>query len=301
METEENIVWYSDCLTRQGQKSGPLYHFENGWPMRQVVDGIYVTPEIYLRKSPQFGEELTLPEAQRLCSENRAKIPSLYEVLMFALVQNSVKAALDSIGIYSFPFSGENIFSECWTEENLKQDSTGKKYLLMFGFDGNKRFPEVTLLGNKMALVNQAEVYEPVYGTWGKCALTLLAGNGISNLLISDDDVLFLQHDQKLSFIGTCKKVVFDDIFVCNTGIFQYHREQMNCLLALNPETASANNSNWGHEEWADEFKKHNNGTELFFQWNEYDWCDDRNQERMEKIPLHYVKNEQGLFVRRLL
>lgn len=300
METEENIVWYSDCLTRQEQKSGPLYHFENGWPMRQVVDGIYVTPEIYLRKSPQFGEKLTLPEAQQLCAENRAEIPSLYEILMFALAQNSIKAALDSIGVYSFPFSGENIFSECWTEENIKQDGTGKKYLLMFGCDGNKTFPEVTLVNDNLALVNQIEVYEQTYGIWNKCALTLLAGNGLSNLLISNDDVLFLQHDQKFSFIGVCKKAVFDDIFVCNTGIFQYHREQMNCLLALNPETASANNSNWGHEEWADEFKKQNNGTELFFQWNKYDWCDDREQERMEKILLYYVKNEQGLFVRKV-
>lgn len=91
---------------------------------------------------------------------------------------------------------------------------------------------------------------------------------------------------------------MFDDIFVCDTGVFQYHDEQMHCLLALDSEAASANNRNYGRDEWADEFKKQNNDTELIFQWCRYEWCDDHEQERTEKIPLHYVKNEQGLFVR---
>ena len=298
MKTEENIVWYSDFLTREDQKPVHLYHFENGWPKRQVVDGIYVTPEVYLRKCPQFGEKLTLPEAQELCARNQAEFPSRYEVLMFALMMNNVKTALTSIGVYSFPFSGENIFSECWTRENIKQDGTDKKYLLLFGCDGNKTFPEVKLFGDKLALVGKSNLYERTYENWLTCMLVLLAGNGTSNLLITSSDELFLQYNKNLSFIGTCKNAVFDDIFVCDTGVFQYHDEQMHCLLALDSEAASTNNRNYGRDEWADEFKKQNNDTELIFQWCRYEWCDDHEQERTEKIPLHYVKNEQGLFVR---
>lgn len=104
---------------------------------------------------------------------------------MFALMMNNVKTALTGIGVYSFPFSGENIFSECWTRENIKQDGTDKKYLLLFGCRRKQNISrEVKLFGDKLRLSEKATCMTDVEN-WLTCMLVLLAGNGTSNLLIT--------------------------------------------------------------------------------------------------------------------
>lgn len=295
---KNTVVWYTDEPYQQQNSESLLYHFEYGWPARQVVDGIYVTSKIYLRLYPSFPKKMTQEEAQKFCSEMQAQIPSVYEVLMMAAAREKVKKALAWQNL-PFPFFSEkDIFSACWTRENItSENATDKKYVFIFGCDGEKNFPDVALINNKLALINQTCLYEYNSGLWLVCLLTLLAGDECSNLLLSRQKELFLLSGQKLSYCGKYIQVWHNNIIACNTGVFQYHQGRMHCLKELDPDEDSHNNANYGRMEWISNAVMENDGTELVLQLEDYEWCSHREQESIITIPLRYHKNEEGFFV----
>lgn len=60
---------------RGSEACPPLCILKTAGLKRQVVDGIYVTPEVYRENIPQFGEKLTLPEAQGIMCPITGRIP----------------------------------------------------------------------------------------------------------------------------------------------------------------------------------------------------------------------------------
>ncbi len=299
-QIQDSVVWYSEVLHQQSQKSERLYHFQNGWPMRQVIDGVYITPEIYLILHESFKEKISLSEARALCAKKLAQFPSDYEILMFGLAKNKISSLLTSIGIYSGPVAEkEDVFSCCWTRENMTGDSKKKKYLLLFGNDGRMVFPNLSFGdGGSFALIEQVRLYECVAGSWRKGRLSLLAGDECSNLLLSETGRLFLQYEQKLFWYGKCKRVWGNDILSCDTGVFQYHCGKMHCLLELDPAESLHNNANSGSERYVNDIEWEQDGEELVILMEDYVWCDHHEQERSDIIPLRYRKNEEGVFVR---
>ena len=298
METKNKIVRYSERLQRTDAFLS-VEHYDKDCSEYHSVDGVYVGPKFYLRTCTSLSYAVTQQQAVDECKKHGGNFPANYELLLLGLVLQAVKKSLSKNWI-NLVVPAEDIFNKCWTRENMEADDNDHKYLLLFGYDDDceqpQNFPKTELIGKKYALVEEKYLFEPSKDSWQKCSLQLLSGDKLSNLLLTDTDDLFLQKEQKLSYIGRCKEIRNDEIIVCDTGIFQYVKGEVRCLLKIDVSREEYSNSNCGHEEWADIGEVSEGGTVLVCEYKEYDWCDNGEQIRNYAVERRFEKDEQGLF-----
>ena len=291
------IMWYSEDLLTQNQEVS--YHFETSVLSVEDVDGAYVSKGIYFLFYPNFTKKMDCNDVKRICKKYNKKLPSVYELLLFALAQNKLKKLLSDLVEDSDFLSNIDVFTDFWSEQNYQEGSQGFKYLLLFcKEEENKVIPKVKVFDDISVLVDQKFLYEFKNGCWEKSKLSFLAGDGMSNLFISERNVVFLQKDGKFSYVGEFKNRYFDDIFVCRTGIFQYLNGKLYCLQKLDPNEEKRNDSYFGMQHWIESVCFENDGKTLNVAYANYVWR--RSNEKCVSCRrthnLRFEKDDKGIF-----
>lgn len=275
METKNKIVRYSECLRTDSEIKEP-YHYDE----KRTIDGIYIVPTVYSPMHKYFGQRIGKAEADAICAEYGLNFPSKEEIKMLKVAYDEAKTYLNDI----------KEDSDCWTSDNDSSDETDKKYLILFCYEAGA----AKLVDKLYVLIDEQNLYYHA-GIWIKPSLELLLGDRYSNLLQTQDHELFLQKEQKLTYIGRCKEIWYDEIIVCNTGIFQYINGEVRSLVKVDESREAYNNRNSGHQEWAKMEGVMPNG-ELICTYLTYDWCDDGEQTSEGEIEKRFRKDEQGIY-----
>lgn len=292
METKNKIVRYSERFNGMEKASAVLWHYKNVSAAEKEVDGVYVVPAVYLLLHRSFGAKIDRKEAEAVCAEYGVNFPGKNALRLLEFACAEIDKALHDAGIYSHIFYEDDVEAACWTADDSAEDETEKRYLLLFVYDADRVEP----IKQRFVLVDGCRLYQHCSGVWIKTLLELLLGDKTSNLLLADEKELFLQKEQKLSYIGRCKEIRNDEIIVCDTGIFQYVKGEVRCLLKIDVSREEYNNSNCGHEEWVDIGEISEGGTVLVCEYKEYDWCDNGEQIRNYAVERRFEKDEQGVF-----
>lgn len=292
METKNKIVRYSERLL-QNCSIQCVEHYDD----EHRRDGVYVAPQFYLRTCTSFTEKVTFDQAVEICQKQNGKFPTGRELLLLSMLIQKMKYPLSKSGV-TFKIPQKAIFGECWEEGDEPKNSEERKYLLLFGYDENSPqpgLPKIEMAGEKHVLIDKVCVLKRVETIWQSCTLQLLLGDDVSNLLVTDDEELFLQKEQKLSYIGKCCAIGNNEVIVCNTGLFQYINGEMRCLLKLDNRLAEFNTSNSGYLEAVYLSDIMPDG-EVISVFRTDSWCDDGEQTREEEVEKRFRKDEQGLY-----
>ena len=215
METKNKIVRYSERFNGMEKASAVLWHYKNVSAAEKEVDGVYVVPAVYLLLHRSFGEKIDRKEAEAVCAEYGANFPGKNALRLLEFACAEIDKALHDAGIYSHIFYEDDVEAACWTADDSAEDETEKRYLLLFVYDADRVEP----IKQRFVLVDGCRLYQHCSGVWIKTPLELLLGDKTSNLLLADEKELFLQKEQKLSYIGRCKEIRNDEIIVCDTGM----------------------------------------------------------------------------------
>lgn len=277
METKNKIVRYSESFRTDSEIKEP-WHYKS---MERTVDGVYVVPEIYIPLHRSFGQRITQKEAEAICSEYGLSFPSREEIEMLEVAYDAAKSQFSEIPEYT----------DCWTSDGAARDETERKFLILFCYEAGT----VKLIKHRYVLVDEKELYQYVLGIWLRPSPELLLGDKFSNLFQIQDHDLFLQKEQKLTYVGGCNGIWYDEIILSSTGLYQYADGEMRCLVKVDESCEEHNNSNYGHQEWIVWEGIMPDG-EVVCTFKTYDWCDDGEQTNESAVEKRFRKDGQGLY-----
>ena len=222
METKNKIVRYSESFRTDSEIKEP-WHYKS---MERTVDGVYVVPEIYIPLHRSFGQRITQKEAEAICSEYGLSFPSREEIEMLEVAYDAAKSQFSEIPEYT----------DCWTSDGAARDETERKFLILFCYEAGT----VKLIKHRYVLVDEKELYQYVLGIWLRPSPELLLGDKFSNLFQTQDHDLFLQKEQKLTYVGGCNEIWYDEIILSSTGLYQYADGEMRRLVKVRLKSVSA-------------------------------------------------------------
>ena len=228
-----------------------------------------------------FGQRITQKEAEAISAEYGLNFPNREEIGMLKAAYSATKSQFSEIPEYT----------DCWTSDTAARDEEERKFLILFCYEAKT----VKLIKHRYALIDEKELYQYVLGVWLRPAPELLLGDKFSNLFQTQEHDLFLQKEQKLSYVGRCKEIWYDEIILSSTGLYQYADGEMRCLVKVDESREEYNNSNSGHQEWVVLEGIMPNG-EVICSFKTYDWCDDGEQTNENAVEKRFRKDEQGLY-----
>lgn len=277
METKNKIVRYSESFRTDSEIKEP-WHYKS---MERIIDGVYVVPKVYIPFHRSFGQRITKKEAEAVCAEYGLNFPSSEEIEMLEVAYDAAQSRLPEIAEYT----------DCWTSDVSTTDESARKFLILFCYEAGS----VKQIKHHYVLIDEKQLYQYLLGVWLRPSPELLLGDKFSNLFQTRDHDLFLQKEQKLSYIGRCKEIWYDEIILSSTGLYQYTDGEMRCLVKVNESREEYNNSNYGYQEWVILEGIMPDG-EIVCTFKTYNWCDDGEQTSESAIEKRFRKDEQGLY-----
>lgn len=277
METKNKIIRYSESFRTDSEIKEP-WHYKS---MERTIDGAYVVPKVYVPLHRYFGQRITQKEAEAISAEYGLNFPNREEIGMLKAAYSATKSEFSEIPEYK----------DCWISDDTSTDEEARKFLILFCYEAGA----VKLIKHRYALIDEKELYQYVLGVWLRPTPELLLGDKFSNLFQTQEHDLFLQKEQKLSYVGRCKEIWYDEIILSSTGLYQYADGEMRCLVKVDESREEYNNSNSGHQEWVVLEGIMPNG-EVICSFKTYDWCDDGEQTNENAVEKRFRKDEQGLY-----
>ena len=277
METKNKIIRYSESFRTDSEIKEP-WHYKS---LERTIDGAYVVPKVYVPLHRYFGQRITQKEAEAISAEYGLNFPNREEIGMLKAAYSATKSQFSEIPEYT----------DCWTSDTAARDESERKFLILFCYEAES----VKLIKHRYALIDEKELYQYVLGVWLRPTPELLLGDKFSNLFQTQEHDLFLQKEQKLSYVGRCKEIWYDEIILSSTGLYQYANGEMRCLVKVDESREEYNNSNSGHQEWVVLEGIMPNG-EVICSFKTYDWCDDGEQKSENAVEKRFRKDEQGLY-----
>ena len=277
METKNKIIRYSESFRTDSEIKEP-WHYKS---LERTIDGAYVVPKVYVPLHRYFGQRITQKEAEAISAEYGLNFPNREEIGMLKVAYSATKSQFSEIPEYT----------DCWTSDTAARDEAERKFLILFCYEAES----VKLIKHRYALIDEKELYQYVLGVWLRPTPELLLGDKFSNLFQTQEHDLFLQKEQKLSYVGRCKEIWYDEIILSSTGLYQYADGEMRCLVKVDESREEYNNSNSGHQEWVVLEEIMPNG-EVICSFKTYDWCDDGEQTSENAVEKRFRKDEQGLY-----